>query len=254
MPLTVHRRRITRSSSKINGLAILVVALVLLAVLVVVFTIGVVPYGQSNPRSNSLEAISLGTDSSTTPRPSLTGIYYDKNFSEQELKLSAYERTICVTAAKRLVEIGIELLAIDFDQTMVDIHTGGRWEGGSVSKLAAHVRQQFKCLLSETGAKIPAAIVTFSRQEELISEVMKIAVPEFSILVYGGDNRQSQHGKKKQIGRAVKDIPGDVRQQKIVLIDDNVGNIELAQEASIKAVVFNPDHPNGIFDSLRELD
>ncbi len=64
-------------------------------------------------------------------------------------------------------EGGINFLALDFDQTVIDIHTGGRFTGSS-SELASHVRPIFSSLVNaahEAGIKI--AIVTFSPQGKL---------------------------------------------------------------------------------------
>ena len=45
-----------------------------------------------------------------------------------------------------LRSIGINLLAIDFDRTIIDIHTGGRWEG-SAEELVPHIRPFFQELI-----------------------------------------------------------------------------------------------------------
>ena len=59
---------------------------------------------------------------------------------------------------------GINLLAVDFDLTLVDVHTGGCW-AGSVAALASRVRPYMKQLVDDAlSAGLYVAIVTFSPQ------------------------------------------------------------------------------------------
>lgn len=94
----------------------------------------------------------------------------------------------------------VRLVALDFDETIVDIHTGGVWER-SAADLAMHMRLELKCLIEQALARkdVSVAVATFSRQEELIRQVMTIAFPEAStgtLAVFGGNNRTSKQGKK----------------------------------------------------------
>jgi len=69
--------------------------------------------------------------------------------------------------------VGIKVLAIDFDLTIVNTHTGGRWKDTSIA-LAEHVRPVFKHLIplaDESGMLI--SVVTFSRQVSLIRKVLQ---------------------------------------------------------------------------------
>lgn len=65
----------------------------------------------------------------------------------------------------KLVEAGINFLALDFDLTVLDIHTGGRW-GGSPEELSTHIRPFFYYL-------IPMAIAN-GRQPRLVHD---LAIP-----------------------------------------------------------------------------
>ena len=68
----------------------------------------------------------------------------------------------CEAAAKQLKKQNINLLALDFDLTIIDRHTGGRWKG-TAKELAEHVRPELPCLLNSAfNRQIDAAIVTFS--------------------------------------------------------------------------------------------
>lgn len=168
----------------------------------------------------------------------------------------SFDRRSCLVAVKRLVELNVKLLAVDFDQTIVDVHTGGRWRGTS-NDLASHVRPQLQCILQEAQkSNISTAVVTFSRQEELISNVVSEAIASSSVPVYGGNNSSSRKGKRTQIERAVSAMEGEsvIPDNKIVLVDDDVNNIMRAQQDGIKAVVFNPDQPNAVFDKIKDLD
>lgn len=50
------------------------------------------------------------------------------------------------TAMNRIQEVSINFLAIDFDQTFIDIHTGGVWPG-TLEEIISHVRPEFRDLL-----------------------------------------------------------------------------------------------------------
>lgn len=59
---------------------------------------------------------------------------------------------------------GIKLLAIDFDLTLIDVHTEGCWTG-SAAALASRVRPCIKEVVDEAlGSGIHVAVVTFSSQ------------------------------------------------------------------------------------------
>ena len=68
--------------------------------------------------------------------------------------------------------MGINLLAIDFDLTLVDVHTGGSWIG-SATALASQARPIVKQLVDEAlGAGIYVTVVTFSPQ---------VTIPTFNL-------------------------------------------------------------------------
>lgn len=65
-------------------------------------------------------------------------------------------------------------LALDFDLTVIDIHTGGAWQG-TAEELATHVRPLFKHLiLAACEANMSVAIVTFSPQVPMIRAVLQV--------------------------------------------------------------------------------
>lgn len=73
----------------------------------------------------------------------------------------------------KLVKKNIKLLALDFDLTILDIHTYGKWDG-PVEKLAPHVRPCMRDLMETAVNKgVNVCIVTFHRQMELIQDLLR---------------------------------------------------------------------------------
>lgn len=85
---------------------------------------------------------------------------------------------------------------MDFDQTIIDIHTEGYWKG-TAQELSTHVRPLFKHLINaaiQSGIKV--AIVTFSPQLTYIEDVLDITFPDISdtISIRGQDRSWSYEG------------------------------------------------------------
>lgn len=68
---------------------------------------------------------------------------------------------------------GKGFIAIDFDATIVQVHTYGRWSA-SAPALAAHVRPVFRAILKYgvENEDLHVGIVTFSGQVSLIRQVL----------------------------------------------------------------------------------
>ena len=76
-----------------------------------------------------------------------------------------------------LMNKGIRLLALDFDKTIVSVHTLGHWRGGS-PQLADHVRPCFQALMKAAlELKLQICVVTYSMQPDLIKDVLKLVLP-----------------------------------------------------------------------------
>ena len=87
----------------------------------------------------------------------------------------------CQEAIHQILQKNVQVLAIDFDLTLVNQHTRGRWTR-SPQELAQHVRPLFQDLFPiAQGAGIWIVIVTFSSQTELIQEVLRISMPKRSL-------------------------------------------------------------------------
>lgn len=84
---------------------------------------------------------------------------------------------------KKIIELiramNLKLIAFDFDCTIVNIHTGGQWLD-SAGKLSEFVRPCFRELLPVLlqTPEINVCVVTYSPQEKLIREVLRISLKD----------------------------------------------------------------------------
>ena len=67
----------------------------------------------------------------------------DNMASSTQHKASKEDKTKIDSFVSALKKKGITLVALDFDQTIIDIHSGGTWHE-SVDKLVPHVRPCFR--------------------------------------------------------------------------------------------------------------
>lgn len=178
----------------------------------------------------------------------------------------SFRSTAITNAIHRLKEVGVNLLAVDFDQTLIDIHTGGRWHG-SVDELTDHVRPEFQQLLNACmESDIHVAIVTFSQQAPLIKGVLETIVGAdraSRIPVRGADRSWtyngvgSQEGKQAHMASAVEELEQSglvqITKQTTLLIDDDQRNIRYALKDGVRAIWFNPDKPHHLLRDLARL-
>ena len=74
----------------------------------------------------------------------------------------------------------IKLIAIDFDNTFLSIHTNGSYQG-TVDSLLTHIRSTFHYFIQEIldspafGRTLHVCIVSFSSQEQLIRKLLQLA-------------------------------------------------------------------------------
>jgi hypothetical protein len=88
------------------------------------------------------------------------------------------------TRAREIVSVlqqkNIKLVAIDFDNTFLSIHTGGYYQG-TVESLLEHIRPSFFHLVQELldspafNQTLHVCIVSFSSQEQLIRRLLQLA-------------------------------------------------------------------------------
>ena len=94
--------------------------------------------------------------------------------------------------AQALLDRGVRLLALDFDLTLVNLHTEGAWMEGSTD-LRPHLRPLFRSLIPAVQQQgIFVSVVTFSGQTDLIRECLAYvagsAEKAASIIIRGGDS------------------------------------------------------------------
>jgi hypothetical protein len=180
-------------------------------------------------------------------------------------------------AITHLLELNINCLAVDFDLTLIDIHTSGRYPG-PVTELVAHVRpllaQLIRAALVTTHPDGSPAffvtIVTFSVQTSLVRQVLDhVLGPELSanIPIRGGDRSWSyqgpgsQHGKQHYIASAVEELLApytsavrpSITKNTTLLVDDDRRNIAAALQDGTRAIWFNPDKPHRLIKDLLRL-
>lgn len=99
-------------------------------------------------------------------------------------------RTDATLVAQKLMGHGVVLLALDFDLTLVTIHTRSLWLEAA-SKLALFFRPELCALMSAADALgIHLAVVTFSSQTALIRETLGCAIgPDMAkrVIIRGED-------------------------------------------------------------------
>jgi hypothetical protein len=170
-------------------------------------------------------------------------------------------------AVAKLQELNVNFLALDFDQTIIDIHTGGRWNG-STEELQSHVRPEFRQLMVAVASQtdICMAIVTFSVQSSVVGAVIESIVgPEHAakIPVRGGDRSWSYHGngskdgKQAHMASAVEELEqggqAEVTKSTSLLIDDDRRNIRYALADGTRAIWFDPDRPHHLLQNIARL-
>ncbi len=174
---------------------------------------------------------------------------------------------------------GIKLLALDWDNTVLKLHTRGQWYGNS-DELYNNVRPFFIHLIQAAQCfKIHVSIVTFSGQTKLITEVMQkimninssnanVDHGQYSIRccddTWDGIDALKEYfpshidcefkGKLQHISSVLKECMKDnVMPHETLLIDDDEENIRVAKEVNLPSIRFDPDDEMSLADSLCEI-
>lgn len=172
---------------------------------------------------------------------------------------------------ERLQQLNVNFVAIDFDQTLIDIHTGGVWRG-TAAELVPHVRPMFVEFISSALAtnSVHIAIVTFSKQPKMIKLVLEKALGidmASKIVIRGMDKSWKYEGKGSHLGKqahmasAVEELlqqpnadPGmEITKNTTLLIDDDQHNIRIALEDGVRAIWFSPNQPQNLYQDLISL-
>ena len=128
--------------------------------------------------SNSSRSINLAPTSdflSTQPPTFYSTDPADSGLaSSSSVEFDLEQRRIAVELAQFIRLSNLKIIAFDFDQTIVSIHTSGFWRE-SADRLADFVRPSFQYLITELlkNENLCIAVVTFSPQKELIKEVLR---------------------------------------------------------------------------------
>jgi hypothetical protein len=138
----------------------------------------------SPPTSSSLRSINLATSDfiQQQQQPSTltyTDIQQESSglASSSSVEFDLEQRRIALELAQFIRLSNLKIIAFDFDQTIVSIHTSGFWRE-SPDRLADFVRPSFQYLITELlkNENLCIAIVTFSPQRDLIKEVLRISL------------------------------------------------------------------------------
>jgi nucleoside diphosphate kinase len=164
----------------------------------------------------------------------------------------------------RLEAIGINFLALDFDQTILDTHTGGRWPG-TAEELTTHVRPIFAQLIQAAVSRnIQVAVVTFTPQIKFVRAVLESIVGHEAaerIPIRGNDRTWqyvgagSMDGKQPHMASAAEELMTHNPNIKItkattLLIDDDAKNIRFALGDGTRAIWLNPQRPEKLFSDI----
>ena len=173
------------------------------------------------------------------------------------------------TASKisSLHKAGVNCICIDFDLTLVSVHTRGYWQGNA-QELVRFIRPFFKeFIFACIQAGIKVAVVTASPQQDLIAKVVGISFPNMKVGVIGANeaaavlpacvaefldvtkmgnslNQSTLSGKIKHCCAVVQLLNTTARsaakisRESLLLIDDDHRNTNNAQRHGIRALCF----------------
>jgi hypothetical protein len=133
---------------------------------------------KSPPPSSSLIAI-MRLKNNQNRRSSTTTLFDHRNTLSSS-KLIAEQRAKARDIVLGIQRKNIKLIAIDFDNTFLSIHTNGYYQG-TVDSLLEHIRTTFLYLIQEIldssafGQTLHVCIVSFSSQEQLIRKLLQLA-------------------------------------------------------------------------------
>lgn len=195
---------------------------------------------------------------------------------------STTQQDACQASIDILSKAGVNLLALDFDQTIVDTHTGGRWPD-TAEELHGHVRTEFRqlvvhLLLHPPSPPIHVVIVTFSGQVDLIQNVLELVLASSGsctkaqahdiisqqVIIRGRDHSWKyegngmKEGKQPYMASAAEELHHkhdglEITRRSTLLIDDDPDNVRLALQDGTRAVWFNPDRPHHLWKEVRKL-
>ncbi|CAM9587717.1 unnamed protein product [Scytosiphon promiscuus] len=182
---------------------------------------------------------------------------------ERDRDMEACCRKICTILKE---DCKVNFLALDFDLTILDIHTSGRWPG-TPEQLTQRIRPFFQALIPVAVAEgMYVGVVTFSPQVSMISSVLKAAFPDVAsqqIPIRGDDfsweyeGRGATDGKQSHMASAAEELTqthaASITRASTLLVDDDVNNVKIALNEGVKSVWCNPKDPTTMIKDLLGL-
>ncbi len=155
---------------------------------------------------------------------------------------------------------------MDFDQTVINIHTGGRFKG-TISELSSYVRPLFEHLITAAhGNGIKIGIVTFSPQTENIAQVLEMVFPDFAseIVIRGRDHSFHYEGNGMKQGKQpfmasaceellAKNPEMTITKNTTLLVDDDSNNIRLALRDGVRAILLDPKRSHLLIQDILDM-
>ncbi|CAF0727597.1 unnamed protein product [Rotaria sordida] len=183
----------------------------------------------------------------------------DKNTSllSQRINTSKYlaeQRAKARDIVLGLQRKNIKLIAIDFDNTFLSIHTNGYYQG-TVDSLLGYIRSTFHYFIHEIldssafNQTLHVCIVSFSSQEQLIRKLLQLAFKTSKtdrIIIRCNTPEFVAHmdedflGKEYHLSSVVTELATrrnkTIKPNEILLLDDDVQNILIAEEFGHKVL------------------
>eukprot|EP00924_Labyrinthula_sp_SR-Ha-C_P008715 maker-scaffold_2-snap-gene-0.3-mRNA-1 protein AED:0.00 eAED:0.00 QI:98/1/1/1/1/1/4/50/354 len=134
----------------------------------------------------------------------------------------------CSKYFDKIKSIGIKILAIDFDETLLSIHTKSEWKY-SAKSLSQYIRPFFNSFLKEASKqKFKTIIVTFSEQKALIKRVCNLCFDGNVEIFCGSDGINNwKNGKNNHLKKVLKKF--NVENSEILFVDNDKRNVENAK-------------------------
>ncbi|XP_066294124.1 uncharacterized protein [Branchiostoma lanceolatum] len=167
---------------------------------------------------------------------------------------SKSQKEMARSIVQKLRAAGVRLVALDWDRTIITVHTKGCWEDGP-SKLAKHVRPCFKYFIAAClDSSLHLCVVTFSSQSPLIKDTLKIAIPhsDTSAIIIRGNTKDWARiqgvpilGKQQHIASAIREVTSKrhqvIQPAEVLLMDDDTENLKIAETFGHRAFFVRDD-------------
>lgn len=147
-----------------------------------------------------------------------------------------------------LLDGGLKLLALDFDLTICSIHTRGVYMG-TEEDLNSLLHPDMVQLIQAASPRLQVAVTTFSRQTQLISNLMKRISPKDKIIVRGDFSCETvnkaiiNEGKQTHLHSVLDEVHEECgeryRPDQILLVDDQGDNVRTAVHNGSYGLIFH---------------